>query len=77
MWWTWVLNLLKGNILKVIGVVADILVVLFIGYSIWTTLHPKPTTTQHIQTQIIQQVAEHKVIGMEFNLWHLKLSLGF
>ena len=76
MWWAWLLNIIKGNIVKIIGILADLLVIAFVLYSIYMVFNPKPTTTQHIQTQIIQQVQEHKVIGVEFNLWKLRLSLG-
>ena len=76
MWWTLVAGFLKKYAITIIGIFADLLVIAFVIYSIINVLHPKPTTVQHIQTQINQQIQEHKVIGIDFNLWKLRLSLG-
>ena len=50
---TWIITFLTKYGLKALGIIADILVVVFIIYSGWLVFHPKPTTTQNQTAQTI------------------------
>lgn len=49
----WVITFITKYGLKVIGIIADLLVIAFIIYSCWLVFHPKPTTTQNQNAQTI------------------------
>jgi hypothetical protein len=51
--WTWILSFIKGKALNLVGIIADILIVAFIGYMVWQHFHPKPTTTQNQKAETI------------------------
>ena len=81
--WTWLVKFLTS---KVSGWIAVILIVTILGVGDFylgfnkgyaKCVKDRPTIgTQNIGTQINQTQSEHKWLGVDFNLWKLKLSLG-
>lgn len=75
----WLTSFLTKNLASILSVIADILVVAFVGYSIWNVIHPKPTTTQNQSASVINNYtlypdklgfAVGKVGGFEFFSYH-------
>ena len=48
-----ILDFFTKHLWNILSVTADILVVAFVGYSVWMVFHPKPTTTQNETAQVI------------------------
>jgi len=78
--WIWLVTLLKGFLPidgKRIGKIIWVLALCAIAIGAYHKLFIAKTTTQHIQTQIVYECPKNdKMVGLSFNLWKLKLSLG-
>lgn len=80
MLWTWVVKLFSGFLPidgKRIGKIIWVLVLSAIAIGIYHKIFVAKTIHQTITTQIVNQCPDNnKVVGLQFNLWKLKLSLG-
>jgi len=77
--WAWVVKLLSGFLPidgKRIGKIIWVLALSAIAIGIYHKTFVAKTTNQVITTQIINQCSETKALGLQFNIWKLKVSLG-
>jgi hypothetical protein len=78
--WFWLITLLKGFLPidgKRIGKIIWVLVLSAIAIGIYHKIFIAKTTHQNITTQIINQCEDTKIVGLRFNIWRLRLLLGF
>lgn len=78
--WIWIVTLLKGFLPidgKRIGKIIWVLVLCAVAIGIYHRTFIAKTEHNQITTQIINQCADDaKIVGLRFNIWKLKLSLG-
>jgi hypothetical protein len=43
----WLVTFFTTHLWKILSVIADVLLIAYVCYSVWLQLHPKPTTTQN------------------------------
>ncbi len=78
--WAWVIPFFTKHLWTIISTIADILLILYVGYCVWLQFHPKPTTTQNQRAQTINNytvnypdkldAALGKIGGFEFISYH-------
>ena len=79
--WIWLITLLKGFLPidgKRIGKIIWVLVLCAVAIGTYHKVFISRAEHNTITTQIINQCQEeNKAVGLRFNIWRLKLSLGF
>ncbi len=78
--WIWLITLLKGFLPidgKRVGKIIWVLALSAITIGVYHKVFISRAEHNIIQTQIVNQCPEDaKVVGLRFNIWRLKLSLG-